>query len=889
MAKTKKQKTFRWLAHKPLLATALAVAGVFNMMGAVLAEGTAAGTPINNTATATYNDGTNNFDAVSNTVTINVAEVAGITVTSVGSDDPNGGSVVTDDIVTFDFEVTNTGNAPTFFYLPGPDSIGVSEGTIARVDIVGTPGNPAAPTTTAEANDSTPRPAAPTVGAPSSSQAEITTTGGTTDALLGVAAGTFAPEESIIVRVTVRVDADAVGEEVAVQFGNTDDNDQSPADDTQNQQNIPDLSEATPSSNDNDVRTVNPEGPTTDAPVNGEREAAASDDVPFATAVVDLAQALILKSSNVTNAAITPENPADVNIEYSLELQVGNDNSIVGIDPGNLEGTPITLDGTPNTSRVLVSDAIPANTTFDSSLAPVAPTGWTVVYTTDDVNTTNALDADWLTLSTTPPALDSDVTRIGFVYDAVTDGVLIPGTSVSGFTFNVTTTGLTPPGGDIANIAQVFGETEGDGNDNVVYDESGDQQFNNLDDGVDPTNNDTTFDPGNDLGIANVGDPDPGNNTGTGENGESTVDTITSQPVAVGDLFNGPSGVADATGPNDTDDDFTNAATDVPVLGAPGSTAGDPDAVTITNTLLNPASAPTNLDTVTLLPLSPTDADAAANTGVTGNYGADGDLPDGTLVTIAFGGQSVTYQYTAGNADPFHTVGDNTTVPSPVVVGTLTPGNAQDYTVTIDLPTGTEQVAGFGVPIAAFVDNDANGAFTPGSETVSNITIDRVYTGFMALVKEAQIVYAERDGVTLPATGFLDQAGLDAAAPSARPGDEIQYRISYTNISEIQPASGGGNVILNANSFTVRDDGTAAVSVDGAVTTNNWAGVTVHKVGTTVTVGSTEYFNGGTSLGSAEPADEDTASPSSVTAYENNAGTVAPQGTGNLTFTREVQ
>lgn len=57
MAKTEQPKKFRWQAHKLLLATTLAVAGVFNMVSAVLAEGTAAGTPISNTATATYTDG----------------------------------------------------------------------------------------------------------------------------------------------------------------------------------------------------------------------------------------------------------------------------------------------------------------------------------------------------------------------------------------------------------------------------------------------------------------------------------------------------------------------------------------------------------------------------------------------------------------------------------------------------------------------------------------------------------------------------------------------------------------------------------------------------------------------------------------------------------------
>ena len=84
MAKIEQPEAFRWQAHKPLLAATLAVAGVFNMVSTVLAEGTAANTSISNTATASYSDGNpaNTFNATSNTVVIKVAEIAGFDCSS---------------------------------------------------------------------------------------------------------------------------------------------------------------------------------------------------------------------------------------------------------------------------------------------------------------------------------------------------------------------------------------------------------------------------------------------------------------------------------------------------------------------------------------------------------------------------------------------------------------------------------------------------------------------------------------------------------------------------------------------------------------------------------------------------------------------------------------
>lgn len=417
-------------------------------------------------------------------------------------------------------------------------------------------------------------------------------------------------------------------------------------------------------------------------------------------------------------------------------------------------------------------------------------------------------------------------------------------------------------GGTVANIAQLFGETFNDPTDEVVYDESGDQDPNNYDDGVFPVNPETSGFTGQ-TGEAFASDPDNNNdNTGTGPDGESNVVTISALPLTGDALLNGPNGVPNATGPTNSNDDFTNAGADVVLteVGAVGDPS-DPAAVTITNTVSNTVA--TDLDTVTLLPIAPDTA-----SGLTGGeHGTNGDIPNGTTVTITFGGQSVTYTYDgAGNFTPPPTLG----TPS-VVIGTLNPGQQESYTVEIDLPVGTGQIQGYTIPIVAFVNNNASdgGAFDAGQDTVNNFTNNRVYPGFVSLVKQARIL--DTDG-TSELEGFTASPTV-----SPQPGQFIEYQISYDNISEAQPASGAGNVVLTATGLTIVEDGN-----DG---TNTWATFTTHQQNTVGEAGtSLEFFDSSNAtIGTADPA-----SGTVVRTYHNTIPSLAPQTGGAFTFRRVV-
>ncbi|WP_204368449.1 hypothetical protein [Neosynechococcus sphagnicola] len=525
-------------------------------------------------------------------------------------------------------------------------------------------------------------------------------------------------------------------------MGNTGANDNSAG--TQNQDS------ATDGANADEVRTVDnsgtTNGDTAGAPVNNEREASAFQQTTVASAITTRALATVLKTQSLYTNLGTPATFSDDLITYRLDLRVQQTSPNSSFLPGTLEGTAITnaitgaggvAAGTP---VILVSDAIPANTTLDTSFNPALPAGWIRIYTTT-ATTTSAINAQW---STTVPG--GTITRVGFFFT----GTMAPGdttvTNANGFQFRVTTSGVTAGGGQIANIAQAVGETQGDTSNVVNYDESGDQQPNNFN--ADGTTTDPTGAGGTPTtGVANPtadGVDNNNNNTGTGPNGEDNVFTLT----PAGNILNGPGGQPAATGPDNTNQtDFVNkSSTDMP---ANSQATFDPAAVTFNNTVRNPGSS--TLDNVVIRPITPSLADAAADgTGANQTdpntaFGTNAGLPNGTTVTITLGAQSATYTWDATGSS-----WDTVSPPaSPVRFSGFVGPTSIDYTVTVNLPAGTSQTTPFPIPIAAFVDSDTDNIFDGATaEPIFNIKIDRLYTGYVTLLKESRILQGSGPSVT---------------------------------------------------------------------------------------------------------------------------------------------
>ncbi|MGB7413661.1 MAG: hypothetical protein WA902_05590 [Thermosynechococcaceae cyanobacterium] len=829
----------------------------------------AAGDNISNTATATYKDSDGkDFDTQSNTVVVKVAEIAGITVTPAGVVDRNLGSFEANDILDFRFTVTNVGNDTTDVQLPGLDDILKQNllltGTNAQVEVFSSAGaSLGSYTGNAPVRLSTLTP--------------------------GLAALPAGASVTVVVTGTVPASGLNPGDDISVTLGNTPPNDNTAA--TQNQP-------VDAGNVESNVRTVDlPDGTPGEAAgvltIAREKEASASQTVDFATQQKPLALATVKKTDSNVDPGATGAANDDV-ITYDLTLTVERNTPNAAFVPTALAKTPILLNSaTVTTDVVLVSDAIPEFTQYSGTVS--APSGWQVVYSVSNPTNTSPVVAPGGTAAqwTTAAPANATVKRIGFIYTGAT-ALPANGNAITGFRFNVVTSGLPAAGGSVYNLAQAFGKTYDDPAnpnnpvDQIIYDESGDVNPNNFENSTPPTETNggtpdgSDFDPTNDTGKANptVHGTDDGSNTGVGPDGEDNQVVLTGESQVGNDnILNGPNGSPSAVGPTDDDDDYTNKAIDRDQL--PAGT------VVFTNTVANPATNTSRIDNVTLQPVSPLVAEAADESAATGQYGTAANIPNGTQTVISYdadgpgGNAPLTATYTWNGTTWTLAAG------TPINVGTLQPGQQVSYQATMSFP-GTLPADGQVVPVAIIAFPDTGVAGYSG-ETVNNITLDRIYIGFMQVTKEARI---------LSSTGAVKQDWAASPTVEAAPGDVIEYRISYVNTSP--SLTGSGNVGLNALDFKVIEDGDNINDTGAALGTNNWytnqvgqTPLTVHATGTSVSTGSVRYYDEFTKdantandslIGTVDPATD-----SVVEAYVNEVGTVVPGGSGQMIIRRKVQ
>jgi hypothetical protein len=240
--------------------------------------------------------------------------------------------------------------------------------------------------------------------------------------------------------------------------------------------------------------------------------------------------------------------------------------------------------------------------------------------------------------------------------------------------------------------------------------------------------------------------------------------------IISGSVLNGPQGQPGAVN-NTNNDDFTNKSVSTGLAGvAPGGVTTAAGTVTFTNTVQNTGNA-NDIYTLTV----PT-------------------FPAGSTVKVTVGGVQTTVinnGVATGNAV------------SPLSINF---GSTANYTVDITLPAGKTVLTGYDTVIRATSGN---------TNTQSNDTIDRLYTGFIQLTKTATVANATGVG----------------AATDPVPGAVITYSITYQNVSSAPAAGGSGNVSLTATNIVITENGSSG--------TNNWGANTIHVVGATDSLGGT--------------------------------------------------
>ena len=250
----------------------------------------------------------------------------------------------------------------------------------------------------------------------------------------------------------------------------------------------------------------------------------------------------------------------------------------------------------------------------------------------------------------------------------------------------------------------------------------------------------------------------------------------------IGAVLVGPSGAAGAVGPNHNNDDYTNKSVNTGIAGvAPGGSTTALGQLVYVNTVQNTGNT---ADTFTIdAPTVPA--------GFTVEVSTDG----GTNYTTVSGGGSVSLAVAFGGSANIH--------------------------VRITEPAGNTVLTGFDTVIRA------TSSVTPAA---NNRTIDRLYTGFVRLVKSYTV--SNSTGV--------------GGATDAVPGAVITYSIVYENVST---SNGDASCVkLTAQNLVITEDGLAAP--------NNWGTYTTHTgtagdtgSGVVVVVNATKYTDTIATLG----------------------------------------
>ena len=130
--------------------------------------------------------------------------------------------------------------------------------------------------------------------------------------------------------------------------------------------------------------------------------------------------------------------------------------------------------------------------------------------------------------------------------------------------------------------------------------------------------------------------------------------------------------------------------------------------------------------------------------------------------------------------------------------------NNDDFTnKSTDLPVDLSPTATFN-PTPVNFTNTLNNQST--EDTIHNTTVEKLYTGFLRVVKESRIL--KGTGRDVP----VGQETYSTNPKTPASGNIIEYRITYTNICE---PGGSNSSTLYAENFVITEDGTTD--------TSNWA------------------------------------------------------------------